>query len=209
MLAQTDSDPPRLRQTAPLFPMSGHTPRVRAHTRYRAGMASAEITLSIPEQLWAIECIKNTFAERLRCMDRKEWDRYPALHTDDVVSETWGGLPKDKQPDTDGVANRIVGTGPLTKAISALLDGPVKVTSVHHAHTPQIELTSDTTARGTWAMEDKLWWTNGDHEEHLHGYGHYHEEYRKVGERWLISYRTLVRIREDKTPGFFDLIGKL
>ncbi len=170
---------------------------------------SSEITLSVIERLEAIEAIKWTFSERLRCMDRKEWHIYPTLHTDDVVSETWGGLPADKQPDTDGDANRIVGTGPLTRAISALLDGEHPVTSVHHAHTPLIEFTSDTTATGIWAMEDKLWWQNGDVEEHLHGYGHYHEEYRKVGDRWLISYRTLIRIREDKTPGFFDLIGKL
>jgi hypothetical protein len=34
-------------------------------------------------------------------------------------------------------------------------------------------------------MEDSLWWQNGDVEEHLHGYGHYHETFRKEGERWL------------------------
>ncbi len=48
-------------------------------------------------------------------------------------------------------------------------------------------------------MEDELWWTNGDVEEHLHGYGHYHEEYRKVEGKWLISYRTLTRLRETAT----------
>ncbi|MGB3302499.1 nuclear transport factor 2 family protein [Gordonia sp. (in: high G+C Gram-positive bacteria)] len=170
---------------------------------------TTEITLTPAEKLWAIECIKNTFAERLRCMDCKEWEIYPTLHTDDVVSETWGGLPANKQPVSDGVSNRVVGPGPLTAAIKRLLDGHIPITSVHHGHTPQIELTSNTTARGIWAMEDHLWWTNGDHEEHLHGYGHYHEEYRLVGDKWLISYRTLVRLREDKTPDFFNLIGKL
>jgi hypothetical protein len=172
-------------------------------------MTAADISLTPAEQLLAIEAIKWTFSERLRCMDMKEWHIYPTLHTENVVSETWGGLPDDKQPQTDGTSNRIVGRDVLTKAISTMLDGAIRVTTVHHGHMPQIELTSDTTAKGVWAMEDKLWWTNGDHEEHLHGYGHYHEEYEKVDGRWLISYRKLTRLREDRTPGFFDYLAAL
>lgn len=170
---------------------------------------TSELTLTTTEQLMAIEEIKRTFAARLHCMDNKQWDVYPALHTDDVVSETWGGLPDDKQPSTEATANRVVGKENLTRAISTMLGGHTVVTTVHHGHTPQIELTSDTTARGVWAMEDKLWWHNGDHEEHLHGYGHYHEEYRKTDGRWLISYRKLTRLREDVTDGFFDFLAPL
>ena len=168
---------------------------------------TAQLTLSTADQLMAIEEIKRTFCARLRCMDNKQWEIYPTLHTDDVVSETWGGLPADKQPKTGDTSNRIVGKDKLTAAISSFLDGDVKVTTVHHGHMPEIELTSDTTARVIWAMEDKLWWTNGDHEEHLHGYGHYHEEYRKVEGKWLISYRTLTRLRETATPNFYDYRG--
>lgn len=170
---------------------------------------TSKITLTIPEKLQAIEEIKRTFAARLRCMDNKQWEIYPTLHTDDVVSETWGGLPDDKQPQTDGTSNRIVGKENLTRAISTFLDGEVHVTTVHHGHMAEIEFTSDTTASGIWAMEDKLWWTNGDHEEHLHGYGHYHEEYRKENGRWLISYRKLTRLREDVSPGYFDYLKTL
>lgn len=53
-------------------------------------------------------------------------------------------------------------------------------------------------------MEDELWWTNGENEEHLHGYGHYHEKYRRVDGTWLISYRNLARLREVHTPNFLD-----
>jgi hypothetical protein len=102
----------------------------------------------------------------------------------------------------------VVGAERLAATIRALLDGPVPITTVHHGHTPEIELTSDTTARGVWAMEDRLWWTNGDHEEHLHGYGHYHEEYRNVAGRWLISARTLTRLRVDVTPGFHSYVSE-
>ncbi|WP_106400493.1 nuclear transport factor 2 family protein [Actinocorallia populi] len=174
-----------------------------------AGNASGEaVTLSAVERLLAIEEIKGVFAERLRCMDAKEWEVYPALHTDDVVSETFGRLPSEDRPPTPGERRRVIGKEELTATIRGLLDGPVPLTTVHHGHTPVIELTSDTTARGVWAMEDHLWWTNGDREEHLHGYGHYHEEYRKVEGRWLIGYRNLSRLREDRTPGFYDFLKK-
>ncbi|WP_020497336.1 nuclear transport factor 2 family protein [Sciscionella marina] len=169
----------------------------------------SELSLTVAEQLSAIEEIKRTFAARLHCLDTKQWEVYPRLHADDVVSETWSGLPDDKQPRTENTSNRVVGKEKLTRAISAVLGGPTAVTTVHHGHTPEIELTSDTTARGIWAMEDKLWWKNGDHEEHLHGYGHYHEEYRKTNGRWLISYRKLTRLRVDQTERFFDYLAPL
>ena len=153
------------------------------------------VTLSPAEQALAIEEIKKVFAARLRIMDTKRWDLYGSVHTADVVSESWGA------------GSRITGRDALARAIRNTLDGRVSVTSVHHAHTPEITLTSDTTATGIWAMEDELWWTNGDVEEHLHGYGHYHEEYRMVDGRWLISYRTLTRLRETATPRFYDYRG--
>ncbi|MGF7121691.1 nuclear transport factor 2 family protein [Rhodococcus sp. TAF43] len=167
------------------------------------------LTMTAAEQLLAIEEIKRVFAARLRIMDTKQWDLYGSFHTEDVVSESWGGLPDDKQPQTDGASGRVIGREPLTKAISGMLGNSTYVTTAHHAHTPEITLTSDTTATGIWAMEDELWWTNGDVEEHLHGYGHYHEEYRKVEGKWLISYRKLTRLREIHTPNFFDYMAAL
>ena len=118
-------------------------------------------------------------------------------------------MPGDKQPKSDGQANRASGREHLTNSIRGMLGSSTHVTTAHHGHTPEIVLTSDTTATGIWAMEDELWWTNGDVEEHLHGYGHYHEEYRKVEGKWLISYRKLTRLRETHTPNFFDYMGAL
>ncbi|MGW0042136.1 nuclear transport factor 2 family protein [Rhodococcus sp. NPDC003348] len=157
--------------------------------------------------LLAIEEIKAVFAKRLRVMDAKQWDLYPTCHTDDVVSATYGGLPQQFQPQTEGESNRVVGPEAVTKAISGFLDGGIPITSVHHGHTPEIELTSATTARGVWAMEDHLWWQDGDVEQSLHGYGHYHEEYRCVDGRWLISYRSLSRLRVDATDGFYGFLS--
>ncbi|WP_435278103.1 nuclear transport factor 2 family protein [Rhodococcus yananensis] len=161
-------------------------------------------TLSPTEQLAAIEEIKRLFAQRLRVMDTKQWHLYAGLHTDDVVSETfrldgddYRDIPPAKRPGA------VVGNDVLAATIRDFLDGDRFVMSAHHGHNPEITLTSDTTATGIWAMEDRLWWTDGDVEQHLHGWGHYHEEYRRVGDRWLISYRNLTRLRVDHTPGFY------
>lgn len=155
-----------------------------------------EITLAAAERALAIHEIEKVFAARLRIMDTKQWDLYGSVHTEDVVSDTFGARAGDDASQRPG---SVVGQEALTKAIVRVLDGAVSVTSVHHGHTPEITLTSDTTATGVWAMEDMLWWSHGSGEEHLHGYGHYHEKYRKVDGRWLIAYRNLTRLRVDQT----------
>ncbi|WP_233365634.1 MULTISPECIES: nuclear transport factor 2 family protein [Rhodococcus] len=160
------------------------------------------LTLNTSEQLLAIEEIKQVFAARLRVMDTKRWDLYPTFHTDDVVSETFGRRIHSEELESEAPAP-VVGRDALRNAIERVLGGPTVITTAHHGHTPEITLTSDTTATGIWAMEDELWWTNGETEEHLHGYGHYHEKYRKVNGAWLISYRSLTRLREVHTPNFF------
>ncbi|PTR21604.1 SnoaL-like protein [Rhodococcus sp. OK519] len=159
------------------------------------GHASGPVMLPAAEQAAAIDEIQRLFASRLRIMDTKQWDLYGSVHTPDVVSDTFGA------------GGSVVGRADLTEAIRNVLDGSVFVTSVHHGHTPEITLTSDTTATGIWAMEDELWWTNGDIEEHLHGYGHYHEEYRRIEGRWLIGYRRLTRLRVTHSPHYFDYLS--
>jgi hypothetical protein len=72
------------------------------------------------------------------------------------------------------------------------------VVTVHHGHTPEIELTSATTATGVWAMDDMLRWPTG---MELHGFGHYHETYQKVDGRWRIKTTTLTRLRMDFKEG--------
>ena len=151
-----------------------------------------------------IEAIKQLKARYFRFLDTKDWDRWIDVFAPDAT------LIVDHEPSTMGRDGK---SGPKVIGAQAIL-AHVKprietASTVHHGHMPEIELTSDTTARGIWAMEDKLWWTNGDHEEHLHGYGHYHEEYRKEDGRWLISYRKLTRLRQDTTPHFFDYTKKL
>lgn len=71
-----------------------------------------------------------------------------------------------------------------------------RVESVHHGHMPEIEVLSDTEARAIWAMEDIVEFTGSV----LHGFGHYHETYRKDDGQWRIARLHLTRIRISQTP---------
>jgi hypothetical protein len=64
---------------------------------------------------------------------------------------------------------------------------------------PEIELTSATTARGVWAMEDLIWWPEESRRKTLHGFGHYHETYEKIDGHWLIKTLRLTRLKVDQT----------
>ena len=69
-----------------------------------------------------------------------------------------------------------------------------KARTVHHGHMPEIKLTGPDTATGIWAMEDIVEWPGG---RILRGYGHYLENYRKVGGEWRIARTHLKRLRLD------------
>jgi hypothetical protein len=156
------------------------------------------------ERLLAIEEIKRLFARRIRAMDTKDWVLYGTCHTPDATLDSFGTLPEEHRPA--GAVAR--GKDQILAMIRKVVDGKVKVTTVHHAHMPEIEITSPTTAKGIWAMEDLLWWQNGAVEEHLRGFGHYHETYEKIGGTWLIKSRVLTRLRVDSTPDFQSYYDK-
>jgi hypothetical protein len=156
------------------------------------------------ERLLAIEDIKRLFARRIRAMDTKDWALYDTCHADDATLESFGTLPEQHKP-AGSIAR---GKDQILAMIRKVVDGTVKLTTVHHAHTPEITLTSLTTAKGIWAMEDLLWWQNGDVTEHLHGWGHYHETYAKIAGQWLITARVLTRLKVESTPDFQSYYDK-
>ncbi len=133
-----------------------------------------------------IEAIKQLKARYFRLMDTKQWLAYQELFTDDVVIDT-----------TESGGNVVAGAA----AFLEFLQGAIgDVITVHQGHTPEIDVTSPTTATGVWAMEDKLRWPNGTE---LHGYGHYHDTYEKTDGAWRIKTSKLTRLRMDfsEPPG--------
>lgn len=71
-----------------------------------------------------------------------------------------------------------------------------RIESVHHGHMPEIEVLSQIEATGIWAMEDIVEFIDSV----LHGYGHYHESYRKESGVWRIAKLHLTRIRLSQHP---------
>ena len=142
------------------------------------------------EHLEAIEEIKQLKARYFRCMDMKDWDGFTTVFAADARMDVSGELSGDVGGE------RGVTTG--NREIAAFVRGSIDdVTTVHHGHTPEIDVTSPTNATGIWAMEDHLWWPEGSPITTMHGYGHYHETYEKVKGRWRITSTTLTRLRTD------------
>jgi hypothetical protein len=141
-------------------------------------------------RLAAIEDIKQLKARYFRCMDTKDWAGFAQVFASDAVMDMSGEM-RDAQTEGDGITRG-------NEAIAAFVRGAVDpVTTVHHGHMPEITLTSDTTATGIWAMEDKLRWPDGAPVRTLHGYGHYHETYTRTADGWRIQSTRLSRLRID------------
>jgi hypothetical protein len=128
-----------------------------------------------------VEAIKQVKARYFRLMDTKDWDGLAGVFTDDVeidVTSEGGGV-----------------THSVDEYMPFLVNVLGDVTTVHHGHMPEIELTSPTTARAIWSFEDELWWPDGAPLKYMHGYGHYHETYEKTSGRWRIKTMRISRLK--------------
>lgn len=141
--------------------------------------------LSANERLLALEEIKGLKARRILALDTKDWETYESLHSPEHISDNEGETPK---PD-------------LKKNVERLARLLANVITVHHVHTPVIEFTSPTTAKGVWAMEDNLFWQQDGDNHWLRGYGFYHETYEKRDGKWLFTSRRLRRLKVLTSPG--------
>ncbi|NDZ95870.1 nuclear transport factor 2 family protein [Streptomyces sp. SID6673] len=133
-----------------------------------------------------VEAIKLVKARYCRFLDTKDGAAWRALFADDLVVEL------DMAPATGGAdpmtAPPVVGADRFVSSVLATLDGAA---TVHHVHTPEIDLTSETTATGVWAMADRLVYPGG---RSLFGAGHYHETYEKIDDEWKIKTQHLTRL---------------
>ena len=156
-----------------------------------AAAESSDSGLTDLERYHAIEEIKQLKARYFRHIDGKDWDSWQAVFAPDaelVVSFEGDG------PGTPD--NPVVGATEIVAFVRPSIEALV---TVHHGHTPEIELTSPTTARGVWAMEDLLSLPDGGGQV-LQGWGHYHETYERIDGQWHIKTLRLTRLRVDAPP---------
>lgn len=129
-----------------------------------------------------IEQIKKLKARYFRLMDTKRWKEWSNVFTEDATIRVI---------NTNGKETVWKGREQIVSNNSSYLKD---VTTVHHGHMPEVEVTSSTTATGIWAMFDYVI----SSERILKGYGHYHEEYVKEDGSWKIRSLLLTRLREDR-----------
>jgi uncharacterized protein (TIGR02246 family) len=129
-----------------------------------------------------IEEIKRLKAGYFRTMDTKDWAGMREAFTDDVVIDT-----------SEAGGEVAHGADEFMAFLEEALDGAV---TVHQGHMPEIDLTSETTATGVWALNDIVIFPGG---VRLDGYGHYHETYKKIDGEWRISSSKLTRLHVDFT----------
>jgi hypothetical protein len=135
----------------------------------------------------AIDAIKQLKARYFRLLDLKRWSEYRRLFTDDCVF--------------DRTATDAGGPDAFVDRLQELLS---EVDTVHHGHTPELEIIGPDRARGIWAMVDYLHWAPDANvasfmrveprQTGLMGYGHYEEEYRRERGSWKISLFRVTRL---------------
>ena len=137
------------------------------------------------ETLLAIEEIKRLKARYFYGIDNKDWDLWRA--------EVFAPDGRLEVPEMDMV---VEGIDALIKWVA---DQSADQVSVHHGHMPDIEILTDTTATGIWAMEDRIYRSRehplGDGYSYVHGFGHYRERYVRLERGWRIQSTRLTRIR--------------
>lgn len=144
----------------------------------------------VAETLPGIESIKQLKARYCRHLDTKDWAAWRTIFADDFVSDT-----------SEAGGKVIAGADEFVAFTRKALGRPTQPTA-HQVHTPEIELTSATTARGIWALQDVVRFGPG---VTLVGYGHYHETYENIAGQWLIKSSKLTRLREDIVTPLFSI----
>jgi hypothetical protein len=150
-------------------------------------------------RLMEIESLKQLKARYCRLLDTKDWTAWRAIFTDDFLSDT-----------SEAGGKVIEGADEFVAFLRKTLGKPSQVTA-HQVHAPELELTSETTARGVWALEDVVRMAPG---LNMRGYGHYHETYVKSNGQWKIKSSKLTRLRVDFFNGlvsvyFSDRVSRL
>jgi hypothetical protein len=123
-----------------------------------------------------VEAIKQLKARYFRYLDTKQWERWGNVFTADAVLRHPANRPEP-----------IVGREAIVATVSTKLQESI---TVHHGHMPEIEILSDTEARGIWAMYDRLLHPTpgGKGRARYEGHGHYIERYvREADGEWRIA----------------------
>jgi len=145
------------------------------------------------ERLVAIDQIKQLRAKYFRGVDSCDGDLVKSILAEDCVLD-YRGCCTDPATGKDFIpAMNVV----LKGRDAWRSDGMSRlgIVSVHQGHHCEVEITGDTTARGIWAMTDRLYFPPGGEFSLMTGYGHYLETYEKIDDSWKLKTTRITRIR--------------
>jgi hypothetical protein len=137
------------------------------------------------EEMREIEAIKQLKYRYMRGIDEKLWDQIEQCFTPDATCAYSGG--KYTFEGREAIMKFLVGSMDRGSFLSS-----------HRVHHPEIQLTSPTTATGTWALEDYVIDTQNGIS--LHGAAFYGDEYVKTGADWKIKHTGYERTFEQVRP---------
>ena len=132
-------------------------------------------------ELEQIEQIKKLKARYVRLMDQRKWEEWGDLFTADATIETIL------------VGERTILWEGRDKIVSGNREANGDDRSIHHCHTPDIEITGEKAALGSWALFD-LYFIKGQRAE---AYGYYEDHYVLESGRWRIK---SVKLRLERAP---------
>ena len=130
-----------------------------------------------------IEAIKKLKAKYFRCVDKKLWEEMETVLTEDAVADYGMGI------------ELLQGRKAIMEFLKKNLDRDSMI-SVHQGHNPEIEITSDTTARGVWVLNDRLIIQTI---ATLNGWRYYEDEYVKLNGEWKKKSTKITNILEEWT----------
>jgi hypothetical protein len=129
-----------------------------------------------------LEAIRRLKYAYFRTLDLKQFDELGLLLTEDATAAY-----EDGRTVLDG-----------RKAIVQWLSAALSSTDViteHHGHHPEIDFTSDSTATGTWYLQDRVIVPSSDIE--IGGTAFYSDRYTLTIEGWRISHTGYMRVFEE------------
>lgn len=142
--------------------------------------AILEARISVLED---IEEIKKLKAKYWRCVDKKLWEEIGSCFSEDAILDSGPNI-------------QFQGRKQIVQMFIDSFEKEIMI-SAHGGYSPEISISSDTTAKANWAFNDYLVMKSG---QKMHGWGHYEDEYIKENSRWKIRNTKIIRIHEEWVP---------
>ena len=135
--------------------------------------------MDIATELEAILRLKYAY---FRTLDLKQFDQLGLLLTEDATAAY------------EDAETSLAGRAAIVAWLTDALGGPEIVTE-HHGHHPEIDFTSDTTATGSWYLQDRVIVPSADLE--IAGTAFYSDRYTKTDGSWRIAHTGYQRVFEE------------